>query len=179
MRILFLERFCIVGRSSLLLLWMNDHRRLLPDMAIYEEADADKHERDAEPLTHIEDHLVLESYLRFLDELDEETHTETADEECSDEESPVELRKSVLVHQDLEYSEKEIAERLVKLCRMLWLCLSSELEDEAPRKTCHVTVDLRIEEVAKTDESSSKADSDCKVVKNPHEIEVIFAAVVS
>ena len=86
---------------------------------------AEKYERDAEPLAHVKYHILLEADLRLLDELDEETHAEASDEECSDEESSMELRKLVLIHQDLEYSQEEIAQSLVQLSRMLRLGLSS------------------------------------------------------
>ena len=83
--------------------------RLLPDMTVNEETYSQKDERNAEPLSHVQYHILLETYLRFLDELNEETHSETSYEESADEESPVELVKSVSVHQDLEDTEKEIA----------------------------------------------------------------------
>ena len=121
---------------------MNYHGRLLLNMAIDKESYSKKNERYAEQLSHVKDHVLLETHLRLLDELDEETHSETADEERSDEESSVELRQSVLIHQYLEDSQKEIAEGFVKLGRMLWLCLSPELEDESPRKTCNISVNL-------------------------------------
>ena len=112
-------------RSGLLLLRMHDHGRLLLYMAVHEESYSEEYERNAEPLSHVEDHVLLEHHLRLLDELDEEAHTETSDEECSDEESSMELRKLVLIHQDLEYSQEEIAQSLVQLSRMLRLGLSS------------------------------------------------------
>ena len=65
-------------------------------------------------------------------ELDKETHAETSYEEGADEESSVEFVKSVSVHQYLEDSEKEIAERLIKLGRMLRQCLATKIEDKAP-----------------------------------------------
>ena len=131
-----------MSRLRLLFLRMDDHRRLLLYMGINKEGYTQNDERNAEKLSHVQDHVLLESYLRLLDELDEEAHSEASDEECSDEESPVELRKSVLVQQDLEYSEKEVAESFIKLGRMLRLGLSAELEDEAPWKVCDVTVYL-------------------------------------
>jgi hypothetical protein len=77
-------------------------------MAVDKEADTKENERYAEKLTHVEEHVLLESHLRFLDELDEETAAETSDEEGSDEESAVEFRETILVHQYLENSEKEV-----------------------------------------------------------------------
>ena len=122
-----------MGRRSLLLFRTHDPGRLLSDVAVDKESYAQEHERDAEQLTHVQDHVLLESHLRFLDELYEETHSEASDEKCSDEESSVELVKLVSVHQYLEDSQQEVAEGFIKLCRMLWLCLSTKLEDESPR----------------------------------------------
>ena len=157
---------------------MDYHRRLLLYMAVYKESDAQKDERYAEPLAHIENHVLFEADLRLLDELDEEAHAETSDEECSDEESAMELRQTVLIHQDLEDAQEEVAEGFVKLGRMLRLGLVTKLEDESPWQVCHVAVDFRIAEVSETDECCRKADRDCEVIKNPHEIEVIFSSVM-
>ena len=99
------------GRLGLLWLRMNDSCRLLSDAAVDKKAHTKKDERNTEALTHIKNHILLETYLRLLDELDEEAHSEASDEECSDKESSMKLRKSVLVHQYLEYSQKEVASK--------------------------------------------------------------------
>ena len=74
---------------------MHDHRRHLLHSCIYKEAYTEKDERNTEPLTHVEYHVILKSDLYLLDELDEETASETSDEECSDEESPMESMLAV------------------------------------------------------------------------------------
>ena len=86
-----------MSRCSFLLLRMNCSCRLFPYVTVDQEAYSKENERNAEPLTHIQYHVLLEHYLRFLDELYEETHSETSYEECSDEESAVEFVESVLV----------------------------------------------------------------------------------
>ena len=98
-----------MSRLRLLLLGMHDCSRLLLDIAIYKESDAEKDKRNAEPLTHIQNHILLESYLRLLDELYQETHAEATDEESSDEKASVKFRQPVLVHKYLEDSQKEVA----------------------------------------------------------------------
>ena len=50
---------------------MNYHCRLLLHMAVDKESDSEKYERYAEQLSHVKDHILLETYLRLLDELDE------------------------------------------------------------------------------------------------------------
>ena len=121
---------------------MDNPCRLLLYITIYKEADAKKDERDAQKLTHVQDHILLETNLRFLDELDEEAHAEASDEEGSDEEASVELVQTESVHKDLEHSEEEIAQGLIKLRRMFRLGLAAELEDEAPWKIRDISVDL-------------------------------------
>ena len=158
---------------------MNDGGRLFSDAAVHQEANTDKDKRNTETLSHIKDHIVLKTYLRLLDELDEEAHTEATDEEGADEESSMKFRQSVLVHQDLEHSQKEVTESLINLCRMLWLCLVSELKNEAPRKRGYITVNFRIEEISKADKGCRKADCNCKMVHNPDEIKVISATIMS
>ena len=131
-----------MGRCGLLLFRVNYHRRLLLHIAVYKETDTKKHKRYAEPLSHIQDHILLETHLRFLDELYKEAHSETSDEEGADEEATVELRQTILVHQYLEYTEKEIAQGFIKLGRMLRLSLAAKLEDKSPWKRCHISVNL-------------------------------------
>ena len=131
-----------MSRLSLLFLRMHYPCRLLLDIAVDEESYTQKHERNAEKLTHVEKHLLLETYLRLLYEFDEETHAETSDEESADEEAPVELVKTESVHQDLEHSEKEIAQSLIKLRRMLRQSLATELENETPWKVCNISINF-------------------------------------
>jgi hypothetical protein len=59
-----------VGRSRLLLFRMDYHGRLFLHMAVDKESDSEKYERYAEQLSHVKDHVLLETYLRLLDELD-------------------------------------------------------------------------------------------------------------
>ena len=76
---------------------MDNQNRLFLDEGIYQHADTDQDERNAEPLSHIEDHIILKSDLRFLYELYKESHSEEDDKEHSDECSPVHLLCLVLV----------------------------------------------------------------------------------
>jgi hypothetical protein len=121
---------------------MDDSCRLLLDITIYQESYTKKNERNAEELSHVQNHILLEANLRFLDELDEETHAEASDEEGADEEASVELVQTESVHKNLEYTEKEIAQSLVKLCRMLRFRLAAELENEAPWEICDIAIYL-------------------------------------
>jgi hypothetical protein len=164
---------------SLLLLRMYGFGRLLPDESIDKEADSYKDERYAEPLSHIQNHILLEAHLRFLDELYEETHSEKDDEEYTDEGSPVDLVQSEFIKTDEDYSEKSIAQSFIKLGRMLRESLAAKVEDETPRKICDITVDLGIAEVSKPDEHGRKTDRETEMVKNPYEIKIILPAIMS
>ena len=163
---------------SLLLLRMYSFRRLLPDESIDEEADSYKDERNAEPLSHIQNHILLEAYLRFLDELYEETHSEKDDEEYTDEGSPVDLAQSELVKADEDNSEKSIAQSLIKLGRMLGESLAAQVEDETPRKICDITVDLGIAEISKSDEHGCETDRNAEMIKNPYEIKIMLPTIM-
>ena len=97
---------------------MDSTGRKLADSGIDKEADAQKYERYAEPLPHVEEHVLLELNLRILDELDEETGAEAADEKPSDEKATVDLVESLFIDKDEDDAENEVAESLVELGRV-------------------------------------------------------------
>ena len=68
-------------RLRLLLLRMHGLGRLLLHKGIYQETYTYEDERYAQPLAHVQDHILFESDLRFLDELYEESHSEKDNEE--------------------------------------------------------------------------------------------------
>jgi hypothetical protein len=70
---------------------MHNHRRLLLDKGVDQHGDTREDEWDTKPLSHVEYHIVLESHLRFFDELDKETHSEASDKEDTDECSSIDL----------------------------------------------------------------------------------------
>jgi hypothetical protein len=121
---------------------MNNPCRLLLDIAVDKEAYTEKDERYTQKLTHVQDHILLETDLRFLDELYKEAHAETSDEESSDEEASVKLVEAEFIHKYLEHSEKEIAQSLIKLRRMLRQSLATELENETPWKVCNISINF-------------------------------------
>lgn len=116
--------------------------RLFSDKRINQESDADKDERNAENLSHIENHIVLECHLRFLDEFYEESHAETYDEEYADECSAIYLLQIELIHAQEHDSENQVAQCFVNLGRMFRFGFAPQVEDEAPRKSGHVSVNL-------------------------------------
>ena len=70
MKSLLRDGFGVVGRLGFRLFRMDCTGRKLADGRIDKETDTEKDERDAEPLPHVEKHILLEFHLRVLDELD-------------------------------------------------------------------------------------------------------------
>ena len=105
--------------------------RLFSDECINQESDADEDERNAEDLPHVENHVVLKCYLRFLDEFYEEAHTETYDEEYADECSAIYFLQIELIHAQEHDSENQVAQCLVNLGRMFRFGFAPQVEDEA------------------------------------------------
>ena len=130
------------GRFFTVLFRNDSLRRLFPDECINQEPYADEDERNAENLSHVEDHVVLECYLRFLDKLYEEAHAETYDEEYADECSAINLLQIEPIHAQEHDSENQVAQCLVNLGRMFRFGFAPQVEDEAPRKSGHVSVNL-------------------------------------
>ena len=59
---------------------MDYGRRCLSDIGVDQQSDTEKYERYREQLPHVKNHVLLESDLGFLDELDDEPHAEADDE---------------------------------------------------------------------------------------------------
>ena len=112
----------------------HDCRRLFPNECIDKETDAYEDERNAQTLPHVEDHIVLERNLRLLDEFYQESHSEADDEEYADKCASIQFVEFVSVHPYQDYSQYEIAERLINLCRMFRLGFVPQIEYESPRK---------------------------------------------
>ena len=94
----------------------------LPGVGVDQETDAQEDERDAQDLAHVQRHALFEGDLRFLDELDEETHAEADDEEDADERPPVGLVKTFPIQPEEEEAQEKVGERFVKLGGMLVVC---------------------------------------------------------
>ena len=63
---------------------------------------------NGENLSHIQSHILLETYLRLLDELDEEAHSETAQEEGPEKEAAGHLVETVLVDENEDDAEDKV-----------------------------------------------------------------------
>ena len=116
--------------------------RHLADKGIYKESDTRQNKRDAENLSHVQSHRLLESHLRFLDEFYQEAHAKKHYEENTDECAAIYLVKLEPVHPEEDEAENQIAEGLIQLCRVFRLSLTAKFEDKAPRQVGHVSVNL-------------------------------------
>ena len=97
---------------------MHRHGRLAPLETIDDQAYTRYDKRYAEKLSHIQDHIFLESHLRFLDEFDKKTHSEKDYEENADQGSSFKFRKTVFIQAHKHQSENKIAQCLIQLGRM-------------------------------------------------------------
>lgn len=169
----------IMCRGLALLDRMDNHCRLILVFGIHQQEYADEYEWDTQKLAHIEQHILLESHLRLLDELYQETHAEKHYEEYPDKCASSDVFQLVAVHPQENQSENQIAQRLVYLRRMMRNGLPCPQENEAPRKRGDIPVYLRIEKIPETDEHPGETYRYAKMVKHPQEIEIIFPSVMA
>lgn len=155
----------------------DDGRRLLADEGVNQEAYAQKDERDAQDLSHVEHHVFLETDLRLLDKFDEETAAEAPYHEDADERPAPCLVQTPFVYGHQHKAQEEIRAGLVKLGRMLGLGLAAKFEDKAPREIGHVAVNLRVEEVAQADEACCECHRDAQMVEQPDKVEMLLRTV--
>ena len=156
------------------------HCRLPPSEAIDDKAYAYENERDAENLPHVESHAGLEVDLVILDEFDNETYPEEGYEEYAENGTPLEFFKTVSVQCEQGESENHVTQGLIDLCRMMRLAVPMRIthKHEPPRQVGDGTVNLGVEEVAETYECAGEAHRDAEPVKNPEQVEIVFATVV-
>ena len=130
-------------------------------------------------MSHIENHILLETDLRLLYEFNQEAHSETSDKEGTEEEAPVNLVGLVSVKRKQQEAEDEIGEGLIELGRMLWHGLTPEFEDKAPGQGGLIAVNLRVEEISESDHASGERDCDAEAVNDPEEIHIAFLPVLA
>ena len=136
------QGFCVMCLRLLRSRRMNRPCRHLLRECIHQDDDARHYERDREELAHVEDHSLLESNLRFLDEFDDEPHSEASDQEKSEEYPARKLVELLPVQPDKDKPQDEIGAGFVQLGRMLGFCLSPKVENESPWEAGDITVYL-------------------------------------
>ena len=142
-----------------------------------EEAYAQEDKGDGENLSHVQDHVLFKSHLRVLYELDEDAAAEAHNHEQAHEGAAVHLVQIPLVKGVKHKAKEKICAGLVQLRGVAGGRFPVALEHEAPGKVCWVAVNLAVEQVSKADEAGREGDGDYKVVKEPHEVEVVLGTI--
>ena len=101
----------------------------------YQKQDAGQDERQAQPLSHVENHAGLEVRLILLDKFYEEPHAEKDDEEDTEDGAGAQPVESGAVQPQEDKAEDAVAESLVYLGGVMRQTVSPGVsyEDEAPR----------------------------------------------
>lgn len=137
-------------------------------------------ERDAEQLTHVESHSLLEIHLFLLDEFHKETEGEDEGDAKSEVEacaygSPAVAPLALIVINTYSYYKyNKVSQRLVELCWMSWHCHTVDqritcVEDESPRHVSRHSDNLGVQEVADTDATGSERGGYTHVVDHRHQ----------
>lgn len=150
----------------------SNYRQLFDEGPDYE-SNAKENEGDAEELSHVKEHSLLEFHLRILYEFYEETSAEAADEEDSGDDSPVEFIFAEEIQRKEDYSKGKIERGLVQLRWMTGNGFPVPLEYKAPGKICGAAVNLRVEEIPEPYEAGGKGYRDNQMVYEPHEVEAV------
>ena len=140
--------------------------RVLPPQCSDNQPNAGDNERDAEQLTHIEEHTLFELLLDVLDELDAEAAAEDQQEETAEQEAGTLARVVFLVEPGIDEEDHQVAEGFIEL-RRVRRCREDRIapslvgtqvgdETEGPRHIGLVTVNLVIEEVADTNQGGHR-----------------------
>ena len=87
-------------------------------------------ERYGKTLPHIQEHIVFKFHLRFLDEFDDESHSEASDKKYSKKCATMHPVQFPDIGRQHSQAEQEITRRLIQLRRMLGFSLSVEGEYE-------------------------------------------------
>ena len=145
----------------------------------YQKQDAGQDERQAQPLSHVENHAGLEGGLILLDEFYEKPHAEEDDEENAEDGAGAQPVESGAVQPQEDKAEDAVAEGLVYLGGVMRQAVSPGVsyEDEAPRKVRICAVYLRVHEVAQAYHHAGETDGNNEAVDDLDISEAVFPAV--
>ena len=142
----------------------------------HHEVDTEDDERNAEQLSHVEQHIHFKSLLHFLSVLNEETEGE----DIGETETEVEARPYPIaptaVNSQSDEEQNGIGNCLVKLSWMARRTVDA-LEDKRPRHIGDLTYYLRIHEVAKTDETCRDGRCNGNVVEHGEHLHTGLPAI--
>ena len=134
-------------------------------IAFHHEPRADEDEGDAQNLTHIEGQTGLEGLLNLLGVLDEEAEGEDEEEAEAEEEARAHTVRTPTVEHPAEHEVDSVGDGLVELAGVA-RHLVDALEDEGPGHVGHLADDLRVHQIAQTDEARRGAGGDGDVVEH-------------
>lgn len=164
--------------------------------------DADDDERYAEPLSHVQRHAVLEGYLVFLQELDEETEYEYLRQAKAEEEAAGVGQRGIdlfggrlapggvevgfelvlllfhpaLVEVEHAQGEDEVGDGFVQLCRVAGNGIDS-FEYEGPGYVGRHTDDFGVHQVGQADAAGGDGGGDGNHVEYVHVVHLRLTAV--
>ena len=155
--------------------------QLAAPFASHHAVKAEEDEGDAEQLAHVEEHIVLETYLVLLGVFDEYAAGE--DEEQTEAEVEARAYLGILacasflrlhglpVNPPSDEEEKGVAQGLVELPRVAWNSIHT-LEDKGPGYIRGTAYNLGIHEVAHTYGTGTDGCHDAHIVEHAHDIEL-------
>ena len=137
---------------------------------------SDDDEGDAQELTHIEEHAVLEGNLIFLGVLDEDAGSEDEREAEAEEESRADALGIVAIEPPVDDEEQGVAQGLVELAGMAWQLVYA-LEDEGPGHIRRASDDFGVHQVAHAYGAGTDGGDDGDVVEHRPQLEARAADV--
>ena len=142
------------------------------------EVQPDKHERNTEPLPHVERHRAFEVHLVFFQEFDEEAEDEYLRQTEAEEEAPVQLGSVVVLLVQVYHpqEEDEVCDGFVELGGMPGYHVHP-FEDERPGHVGGLADDFRVHQVGKADAAGGDGGGDGNHVQHVHVVHLRLAAV--
>lgn len=136
--------------------------------------EAEEDEGDAEQLTHVEEHAVLEIDLVLLGVLDEDAGGEDEEEAEAEEETRADLLRLTAIEVPVDEEEQGVTQSLVELARMARKHIYA-FEDESPGHVGGPADDFGVHEVAHADGTGTDGRDDGDVVEHPRELQARLA----
>ena len=135
----FLHYTILIVNCQLSILLQHVHPHAL-SLVEEHEINTNNHQRNAQQLSHIEGHALLEIHLIFLQKLDEEAESENSCEAKSEEETTL-IGFQLFIEHNHHDEQHEISYSFIELCRMARHHIHP-FEDESPRHICRLTDNL-------------------------------------
>ena len=136
--------------------------------------ETEEDEGNAEDLTHVEKHSVLEVDLILFGVFNENAGSEDEEEAKAKEEASTHLLGIMAIEPPMNAEKESIAQGFVELSGMARQLVHA-LEDKGPRHICRPPDYLRIHKVAHTDSTSADGGNDGNVIEHHQQLESSLA----